>query len=138
MMSLAMREFSLQNPKVSFVHANPGVVSTAVHSKFADGLTGYFALISWLLKWAAIPFMHLFGWTAEEAGEMGLFELTDERYAASTGTNFFRIEGNAEDPDEMMMYKIGGAKAILDKYVGDGTQKKVWEHTMGVFDKVLQ
>jgi NAD(P)-dependent dehydrogenase (short-subunit alcohol dehydrogenase family) len=137
MMSLAMRELSQENPRVSFIHANPGVVSTAVHSKFADGLIGYFTPISWVLKWAAIPLMHLFGWTPEEAGEMGLYELTNERYAASTGKNFFRIEGNAENPDEMMMYKIGGGKAMLDKYVGDGTQKKVWEHTIGVFDKVL-
>jgi len=128
MMSLAMREMSLENPKVSFIHSNPGMVSTAVHRKLADTMTGSLTPFSWLLKWAVIPIFHLFAWTAEEAGQMGLYELTNERYSTSTGKNFFRLWTNAED---------AGAQPTLSKYEEDGTQKKVWEHTLGVFDKVL-
>ena len=128
MMSLVMREMSLENPKISFIHSNPGVVSTSVHRKLADTMTGSLVLFSWLLKWAVIPIFHLFAWTAEEAGQMGLYELTNERYSTSTGKNFFRLGENAED---------AGAQPALSKYEEDGTQKKVWEHTLEVFDKVL-
>lgn len=130
MMSLAMREISLENPKVSFIHTNPGMVSTAVHDKLADTMTGYLTVFSWLLKWVVNPIMHFFSWTPEEAGQYGLYELTNERFSASTGKNFFRLGvwGDAEDAD---------APPALSQYEEDGTGKKVWEHTLEVFDKVL-
>ena len=43
-------------------------------------------------------------------------------------TSYFRLEQDAED---------AGAQPILSKYMENGTQKKVWEHTLDVFDKVL-
>jgi len=128
MMSLVMREMSLENPKVSFIHSNPGVVSTAVHHKLADTMTGYLTPFSWLLRWAVIPIMHLFAWTVEQSGQMGLYEVTNERYSTSTGKNFFRLWENGEDL---------GAQSTLFNYENDGTQKKVWEHTQEVYDKVL-
>lgn len=128
MMSLVMRELSLENPSVSFIHTNPGMVSTAVHHKLAETMTGYLAPLSWLLKWGLIPVVYFFGWTAEEAGQVGLYELTNERYSASSGKNFFRLSENAEN---------AGASSILSKYIEDGTQRRVWEHTMEVYEKVL-
>jgi NAD(P)-dependent dehydrogenase (short-subunit alcohol dehydrogenase family) len=128
MMSLVMREMSLENPKVSFIHTNPGMVNTDVHHKLADTMTGYLTPFSWLLRWALIPLMHSFGCTAEEAGEMGLYEVTNESYSASTGVNFFRLDPNAKD---------AGASSTLSKYENDGTQRRVWEHYLEVFDKVL-
>ncbi|TVY18982.1 Oxidoreductase lepF [Lachnellula arida] len=128
MMSLVMRELSLENPNVSFIHTNPGMVSTAVHHKWAETMTGYLTPLSWLLKWGLIPMMYLFGRTAEEAGQVGLYELTNERYSASSGNNLFRLLENAEN---------ASASSILLKYIEDGTQRKVWEHTMGLYEKVL-
>lgn len=57
-----------------------------------------------------------------------MYELTIERFSASTGTNFFRLWENAE---------YAGDVEIMSRYEGDGTQVKVWEHTLGVFDEVL-
>ncbi|KUJ16740.1 uncharacterized protein LY89DRAFT_63501 [Mollisia scopiformis] len=128
MMSLSMKELSMQNPKISFVHTNPGMVSTNVHHNWANSMTGYFTVFRWLLEWVLIPLMHIVGSTSEEAGEIGLYELTTERYGVGTGNNFFRLDEKAED---------AGANSLLEKYEEDGTQKKVWEHTLEVFDKVL-
>ena len=128
MMSLAMREMARQNPSVTFIHTNPGMVSTAVHQKWAESMTGYWTPVRWLMHWLLIPLMHSFGITAEEAGEIGLYELTDVRYAATTGTNFYRLNEKADDESTL---------TILSEYAEDGTQKRVWEHTVGVFDQVL-
>jgi len=135
-MSLAMHQLSEENTNISFIHSNPGMVATAVHTKLADTMTGYYLLPFKLLwRYAAVPVMHFFAWTAEEAGEMGLYELMDVKYSASTGKNFYRVEGSAEDPDGMLVYSQ--ARAVLKKYLEAGTQKQVWKHTLGVFSKVL-
>ncbi|TVY39145.1 Oxidoreductase [Lachnellula subtilissima] len=128
MMSLVMRELSLENPNVSLIHTDPGVVNTAVHVKLAETMTGYLTPLSWLVRWGLVPLVWLLGRTAEEAGQVGLYELTSERYSADSGENFFRLRANAED---------AGASSILSTYIEDGTQRKVWEHTMGVYEKVL-
>jgi hypothetical protein len=69
LMSLAMCELALQNLKVSFIHTNPGMVSTAVHDRWLNGLTGHWAALGWL---------------------------ADARYAANRGTNFFLLDEKAE------------------------------------------
>ena len=134
MMSLAMREMSIENPQVSFIHTSPGMVSTDVHKKWAETMTGYLVFLKWLLLWVGIPIFRLVGWTPEEAGEIGLYELTNDRFSANTRRNFFRLEEHAEDQGYQLPVR---AEAILSKYSEDGTQKKAFEHTLGVFDEVL-
>lgn len=128
MMSLTMKEMSRANPRVSFMHTNPGFVSTDVHYKLADSWTGFMALFGWVLKRILLPLVSLFTWTAEEAGQVGLYELTDEKYNASAGQNFFRLRENGEEEK---------ASSILSKYEGNGMVKEVWDHTLETYDRVL-
>jgi hypothetical protein len=128
LMSLAMRELSLANPKVSFMHTDPGMVSTAVHDKWLAGLTGPWALLGWLANWTLVPFFHWLGSTPEQAGQVGFYELTDPAYAAQSGTNFFRLSEKAE------VLKVN---AWLKGYEDDGSGRKVWENTLQVIEKVL-
>ena len=128
LMSLAMRELSLNNPKVSFLHTDPGMVSTAVHDKWLAGLTGPWALLGWLANWTLVPFVHWLGSTPEQAGQVGLYELTDPAYAARSGTNFFRLSERAE---------VLKDNARLQGYEDDGSGRKVWEHTLEGIEKVL-
>ncbi|KAG0648443.1 Oxidoreductase lepF [Hyphodiscus hymeniophilus] len=130
MMSLGMRELSIENPKVSFIHTSPGMVSTDVHKKWAGTMTGYLVALRWLVLWVLVPLFILVGWTSEEAGEIGLYEMTNEKFSANSGKNFIRLGGNGSGEEE-------GPQPDLSKYMEDGTQKKVWEHTLGVFDKIL-
>ena len=128
MMSLAMRELALQNSKISFIHTNPGMVSTAVHDRWIDGWTGPWAVLGWLMRLTFVPLMHSLGYTPSEAGEIGFFELSDARFAANTGTNFFRLSEKAE---------VLSTPAVLKNYEDDGFGKKVLEHTLQVNEKVL-
>lgn len=119
-----MRQLSSQNPKISFIHANPGAVATDVHQKLSASMPWYFSLP---LNWIGIPLLHFFSWTPEEGGQFGVFEMTDPRFAASTGKSFWRVwDGEELKP-----------KGVLEGYEGDGMQERVWEHTLGVFEKVL-
>jgi hypothetical protein len=72
-----------------------------------------------------LPLMSFFQVSAEEAGERGLYTATSEKYS---GGGFYRlgwVDENAKDVPQ------------LDKYRAEGMPKKVWEHTVGVFDRVL-
>jgi NAD(P)-dependent dehydrogenase (short-subunit alcohol dehydrogenase family) len=128
MNSLAMKELSLQNPRIAFIHSNPGPVDTEVHSKLISTMTGYLRPLAWILGWVVFPIVHYFSWTPEEAGQTGFYELTDERYNAEGGRNFFRAWDNAEEVKPL---------SSLSKYESDGTQKKVWKHTLETFERVL-
>ncbi|TVY67361.1 Oxidoreductase andH [Lachnellula suecica] len=87
--SLAMKELAVQNPGVSFVHANPGPVATDVHAKWAGTMT---PVLGAFVRWVFAPLLHIFSWTSDEAGETGLFELTSERFGAESGRNFWRLD----------------------------------------------
>lgn len=128
LMSLAMRELSLQNPKVSFSHTNPGMVSTSVHDRWIASWTGIWAVIGKALLWTMIPFFHWLGYTPEQAGEIGYYELTNEKFAAEKGKNWFRVGESGEVLD---------TPKVLKNYEQDGTGGKVWKHTVQVFEKVL-
>ena len=128
LMSLVMRELALQNPNVSFIHTNPGMVSTAVHDRWLDGLTGFWAVFGWLARWTFVPFFHWLGLTPEEAGQVGFCELTDGKFAAKSGTNFFRLNEKAE---------VLPAQVTLKEYEEDGFGPKVWDHTLQVLENVL-
>lgn len=128
LMSLVMRELALQSPKVSFIHTNPGMVSTAVHDRWLNGLTGVWAVFGWLAKWTIVPFFHWLGFTPEEAGQVGLYELTDARYASRSRTNFFRLDEKAE---------VLPAHPTLKGYEEDGSGCKAWEHTLRVYENVV-
>ena len=130
MQSMAMLRLASQHPKVTFIHTNPGPVSTEVHAKWSNSFTGVWTPVAWLIKFVMMPLFSLVGYTSEQAGEIGLFEVLDESFSRSAGTNFYRLDDKAED--------VGKAGlALLDRYREDLTEEQVWEHTAGVFDRIL-
>ena len=130
MQSLAMRRLAEENPTISFIHTNPGVVGTDVHQKWSTSFTGVWTPVAWLIRLAMIPLIHLVAFTPERAGETGLFELMDEKFSSSSGTNFFRLDDCAEVLE-------GKEDDVLSRYGEDNTEEKIWEHTLGVFESVL-
>lgn len=130
MMSLAMHEMSLKEPNISFMHTFPGAVKTNVHDKWARTFTGAWTPVGWAVDWVMTPALHLFSMTAEVAGEIGFYEMTSKRFAASKDQNSFRVWDNAEE--------TCGCEELLMHYRYDGTAKKLWKHTMEAFDKALQ
>lgn len=131
MMSLALKEQSLAHPEIAFMHTNPGMVATDVHTKWADSMTGVYTPLRYLVRWIMIPLMHSIALTSEDAGQVGFYEATSESFkAGKNGKNFWRLWQDAEDLGEK-------ATKELKEYESDGTQKKLWEHTLAVFKRVL-
>ena len=128
MTSLAMNQLAEQNSNISFIHTNPGMVSTKVHDEWIDGWTGIWSVIGWIFRRTMVPFMHWLGYSPEEAGEVGLFELTDAGFAAQKDKNFWRL---GEKADELKQ------SALLQKYEDDGWGSKGLEHAMQTSEKVL-
>lgn len=71
MQSLAMRQLATQNPEVTFIHTNPGPVSTDVHAKWSTLLTGIWTPVAWLIQFVIMSLFSLVGYTPEQAGETG-------------------------------------------------------------------
>lgn len=126
--SLAMRELSLQNLGVSFAHANPGMVSTSVHDRWITSWIGPWTFVGKVLLWTLVPLFHALGYTPEQAGEVGLYELTDGKFRAEEGGNWFRVGESGE---------VLGTPKVLSDHERGGEGERVWEHTVGVFERVL-
>ena len=123
--TLAMDELSKEYPKITFIHKYPGIVKTKLLGKIFDDWTGVWKLLGILAQYVLLPVMGLFQNSVEEAGERGLYIATSEKY---NGGGFYRLESNDDSADQIPQ---------LDKYREDGMPKKVWEHTIGVFDRAL-
>lgn len=124
MTTLAMDELTKSNPKVTFIHKYPGVVKTGLLGKMFDDWTGAWKILGFLAQKVLLPIMSLFQVSAEESGERGLYVATSEKFS---GGGIFRLDWNDEKAKEVSQ---------LDKYRAEGMPKKVWEHTVGVFDRV--
>jgi hypothetical protein len=123
--TLSMDELSKENPKVTFIHKYPGIVKTGLLGKMFADWKGAWKILSVLARKVLLPVMSLFQVSAEEAGERGLYAATSEKFS---GGGFYRLDWNDEIANDVPQ---------LDKYRAEGMPKKVWEHTAGVFDRVL-
>lgn len=130
MLSLALNHLARENRGVSFSHTNPGMVNTDVHSKWLAELGNGFAskVIRFAASWMVLPLMHAMGRTPGQAGEVGLFAMANGRFGAASGKDFWRL-GELADEEKKV--------ELLERYEGDGTGVKVWEHTLEVFREVV-
>lgn len=122
--SLALEELSKENPETTFIHAYPGFVKTDLMAKLFGGAQGWMAFVGIFLSWTAHPIIKLISKDPQEAGERGLYVATSETF----GKGFWRLRDIQEE---------AGAVAQLQIYREEGWPKKVWEHTMGLFQSVL-
>jgi hypothetical protein len=118
-----MDELSKENPKVTFIHKYPGIVKTGLLGKMFDDWTGAWKIVGLLAQKVILPVMSLFQVSAEEAGERGLYAAASQKYS---GGGFYRLDWNDDNAKEVPQ---------LDKYRVEGMPKKVWEHTVGVFER---
>jgi len=125
MTTLALDELSESNPKITFIHKYPGIVKTGLLGKMFDDWKGAWRVLGFLAQKVLLPAMSLFQVSAEEAGERGLYTATSDKFS---GGGFYRLDWNDEKAREVPQ---------LDKYRAEGMPKKVWEHTVGVFDRVM-
>jgi hypothetical protein len=132
MNSLAFEELAKENPTISFVHAYPGLVDTNLIGNLLGNASGWQALLTTIAKYTVLPILRLFTITPDEAGERGLYEATSSTFAVgaegSEVNGFFRIDGSQDRAKKV---------DILETYKAEGVPKKVWEHTMSIYETVL-
>jgi hypothetical protein len=154
MTTLEVEELSIRNPSISFIHLYPGWVKTNLYlseTSMMPKLMSY-VVFPTLSMYKMLPFVTPIAIGVGESGERTVFIGTSARFpparpvnpnAAGTkllpgmsvalGTNGYPGSGG---------YALGwdgepnGNQKLLQSYRDTGAIKRIWEHTLGVFEKV--
>lgn len=78
MLTLTLERFAQENPKISFVHAFPGLTATPLLSRGSSGVIGF------LLQWIVTPLGGLFFASPEDVGARALFYATNARFTVES------------------------------------------------------
>lgn len=124
MTTLSMARLAREFPKVTFVHAFPGLVSTNVFTK------GSGPWVRFLMGWVFLPFISLFATTQGDAGERQFWNSTRELGAGEEKE--VEGEGNMFTLDSYSNRTNGD---LVQTLIKDGVQDAVWEFTQGVFKR---
>lgn len=125
MTSLALSELAKANPGVSFIHKYPGLVNTGLFNGILEAWTGAWAIIGKVLKYTILPITKLFQTSVDEAGERALYDATSEKFKVARS---YRLDQNDDPAKEV---------PVLSQYLEEGMGQKVWENTVGVYERVL-
>jgi hypothetical protein len=149
MQTLAFEYLAKGNPSVSFVHAYPGWVNTDIVTNFLTpnpgAWYGFQGVLYPVVKGLISLFLLLVGTSVEEAGERQAFYATSDRYPSAReleagtitdkvarcsvcGNGVYRLRWNGESVDD---------DTVLGPYRREGLPEKIWEHTVGIFEKAL-
>jgi hypothetical protein len=82
MLTLVLERFAQENPKISFVHAFPGLTATPLLSRGSSGIIGF------LLQWIVTPLGGLFFASPEDVAARALFYATNARYTVEETESF--------------------------------------------------
>ncbi|PWY95920.1 NAD(P)-binding protein [Aspergillus sclerotioniger CBS 115572] len=138
MTSLAMMHFAAAHPSISFVHSRPGGVNTNLLRDFNPILRG---LTSGILAMVTPVCSSMGLLSVKESGERHVFAATSGLFAPREervetvgadgvkGSGAYRVDYDSEI--------VEGKGELLREYLGRGVGEKVWEHTRGVFEKVV-
>lgn len=134
MLTLGYEHLAKENPRISFVHAFPGVVATPLLTRGSTGILGL------LLRWIVQPLSSLFAASPEDAGARALFYSTSDRYSVSGGAVPL-TEGIEKSPQSAGRVFLSNDKSesvdnekVLADFRARGVDEQVWKHTMEIFD----
>lgn len=148
MNDIMAEELAKKEPGTSFIHSSPGVVFTGI----ARELPAWARVALRVLQ----PLFSPFSVSQEETGARQLFHATSGMYAPLKPAEGAKIESGAsgvplregQEVAEGSVGEIGSgaylvnwngditAKGKLDGYRKQGVSKTVWEHTLGIFERV--
>ncbi|KAL9594656.1 MAG: hypothetical protein Q9219_006917 [cf. Caloplaca sp. 3 TL-2023] len=145
--TLFLQGIAAKNPTVSCIHIFPGVVVTKGYNLLAEDS---WPQLRWMFVWLALPVMRVLTISLDESGQRHLFHATSARYppaeGSEKGVTMPRGLGTVEGSDGKVgsgCYLLGpkgetlGDKKLLEEFRKKETGKKIWEHTMEVFERVL-
>ncbi|KAI0123321.1 hypothetical protein BJ170DRAFT_641413 [Xylariales sp. AK1849] len=135
--TLTLEQLQKQNPRVSFIHAFPGFVRSGLFESEHFG-----AVFKFIMKWFVMPTVgRLFFSSPAEAGERFLYVASSPTFGAQgqgdelvTGSNGEKGSGayTLNDKQEAVH-----SDAVLKPLRADGSDNKIWEHTLGEIERVV-
>ncbi|KAL4777064.1 hypothetical protein BDW60DRAFT_55020 [Aspergillus nidulans var. acristatus] len=137
MTSLSMAHLAKRHPKVSFIHAFPGLVGTNIYTNsFPGPVAAAYNYLFWPLMWP-------FSIDLAECGERHLFHLCSQLYPAKDGNGkedvdiATGIDGVRGSGAYLLNWKgdVRATSAVLGRYLGEGVDRAVWRHTEEVLEE---
>ncbi|KAI1347645.1 short-chain dehydrogenase/reductase [Xylaria sp. FL0043] len=136
MNTLMLERLATENPRISFIHAFPGVVDTPLFDRLSSGIKGT------LLSYTVVPVARLFARSVSDAGHWGLFISTSARYSVDDG--MVPLSGGMEKAERtkggiFLVNEKGDATSnerVLGAFRRRGLDEKVWAHTNEVFASI--
>ena len=141
-------EFAAREPGISFLHSSPGIVNT--------GLARELPIWARVAVKVVTPLLSVFMVGADETGQRQLFISTNEMYPPAKPVEGAPLaagvplakgisvskgsDGNVGSGAYLVNWDGGivGNEKLLSTYRSQGFGKTVWEHTLGVFQKVAK
>jgi hypothetical protein len=127
MMTLALEYLSKSEKEITFLHAFPGLVATDNFSRLTAprsfGILGKLFVV--FISRFVNTLQRLLGMSVADCGARQAYLLTSEAYGPG---QVWRIDDKSEPVN---------APGVLEHYREGGWQERVWEYTVGVFEKVL-
>lgn len=133
MNSFAAEELAKANPGTSFIHTYPGVVNTNIAQGFGPVMRTIMS--------GAMTVFSPFTVGIQESGERHLYAATSNAYPPSAKTGDSAMSG-IDGLKGSGAYRLNwngnvvGKDKILKEYRSQGVGKKIWDHTLEVFEKV--
>ena len=136
MTTLAFEKLAKENPQVGFIHAYPGLVkSNVLANSVGKGVLGM------LVRWFVQPLVGFFAISIEESGERILCYATSETIAgpAVSGHESVRLAKPTVEGCWTLNRdgKAAGNEKLLSKLRSEDGEKKVWNHTITEWKRVL-
>lgn len=140
--TLTLERLARDHPRVSFIHAHPGVVRTNIFN--AEHFHPAFAFV--MNKVIGPTLLRLVTISPEESGERFLYEATSGRFPSAEGA-----KGREKDGDVAVgtdgrkgsgAYIVTGkCEAVLNQGVlkplrDNGVHEKIWDYTVGELERV--
>ena len=147
MNTLFLEQIAQKHQTISCLHVFPGTVVTPLFETVAED---WYAPFRWALSGVVLPLVRMFTIGIEEAGERLLYLATSARYPPAavrgdiagvgkpeTSVTADGFDGNVGSGCYLLGLKgeTVGNRKLLDGFVEHGWDKRVWEHTMDVFEQ---
>jgi hypothetical protein len=135
MLTLVLERFASQYPKISFVHAFPGLTATPLLTRGSKGIAGF------LLRWIVSPLINTFiASGVDEVASRTLLYLTNPRYSVpGTFGDLPAQHRVTQTPLGLFLVNGKGEAASNEKILVDLRQRvseRVWDHTQEIFERV--
>lgn len=133
MNSFAAEELAKANPGTSFIHAYPGMVKTNIAQGFGPTMR--------FIMSGAMTVFSPFAVGLQESGERHLYAATSSAYSPRAKANESSVSG-IDGEKGSGAYRLNwdgsviGKDSVLKEYRSQGVGKKIWDHTLEVFEKV--